>query len=71
MSSLFFEKTIWGFFVLVGALIAMIYKLFNNSLLDRARVQRSEIKVELTKEFDLRFGNDIRLLKEEIMLWTG
>jgi len=66
MSAIFLEKAIWGFFALISALIAVIYRLFNGSLVEKAKRQKLEIKSELGQIFEAKFGRAMADLKGEL-----
>lgn len=55
MSTVFLEKAFWGFLALVGALIVVIYRLFNSTINKDLQLQKNEIKSEIEKEVEARF----------------
>lgn len=63
MSELFTEKAFWFMAALVISLVAVIYRLFNGSLQKDLKIQKSDLKSELIKYFELKFAKDIEDLK--------
>ena len=63
MSELFTEKAFWFMTALVLSLVAVIYRLFNGSIHKDLRIQKSDLKSELIKYFEVRFTKDIEDLK--------
>jgi predicted transcriptional regulator len=63
MSELFTEKAFWFMAALVLSLVAVIYRLFNGSLQKDLKIQKSDLKSELIKYFEVKFATDISDLK--------
>jgi len=66
MSELFTEKAFWFMAALVLSLVAVIYRLFNGSIQKDLKIQKSDLKSELIKYFELKFAEDIKDLKNKM-----
>ncbi len=63
----FYIQAFWGFLVLVAALVAVIYNLFNSKLEEKFKNQANEIEDKITKEFEEKFNKKIEKLGADIL----
>jgi len=66
MTAVFLEKAFWGFLALVGALILVIYRLFNSTLQKDLQINKINIKSELIKECEEKIDNKFINLESKI-----